>query len=438
MKASGEPIESASVPTVEPSEDEGYTFRWDDGAVSITLNRIADGRSDTSAEITVSTTLPPAAGVLEWGRINLSAMTTRSSLAKALTDRMPAFDWQGALLQAAHTAVTRRRQGDPSVDLWPVPRRENRWLLWPYVEYGGPTVLYAKGDSCKSVLALAMAISVASGHSLLGKPVGPPVPVLYLDWETDAETHAERLRALCNANLFGCDPPQVRYRRMHTALADAAPDIRREVQARKMGMAVVDSVSYAVGAGIDINEQATASQFYIAAGILKIPVLAVSHIRKGRFESDDDSTPFGSVYWINGARVVWQLDTVKEEASHVALIRFIQRKANNTMRWHQHGYHLTFQPIGEDNDELAGIKLSRLDLATVPQFAGKLTWRNRIAAALGKGAMTRDDLAEVLEIDPQDKDEIKNLRVNVSREKRANRIIEFPDGRLGLRAKPVS
>jgi len=203
-------------------------------------------------------------------------------------------------------------------------------------------------------------------------------------------------------------------------------------------MAVVDSVSYAVGTGADINEQTTASQFFLAAAILEIPVLAVSHIRKGRFENDEDSTPYGSVYWVNGARLVWQLDTIKEEASQVALIRFVQRKANNTLRWHQHGYQLTFQCVSETDDELVDIEVTKLDLTSVTQFAGKLTWRSRITSALMRGALTRDQLAEALEVDMQDKDEVKKLRVNVSREKAAKRVIEFPDGRLGLRSDVVS
>jgi hypothetical protein len=152
-------------------------------------------------------------------------MSTRTSLAKALTERLP-FDWQGALLQAAHRAVQARRVGEPTVDLTQVSARETRWLLWPFVEYGGPTVLFADGGTGKSVLALMMAYSVASGKPLLGNPQGPPHNVLYLDWETDAQTHAERLRAIHSAYAFGADPPAVYYKRMSGSLAESAAQIQ--------------------------------------------------------------------------------------------------------------------------------------------------------------------------------------------------------------------
>ena len=185
-------------------EGDDCVFTWAGDAIEIRVSRISEARGDTNAEIKITSNIPPNPGCLEWGRINLSAMSTRANLAKNLESRLP-FDWQGALLQVAHKAVELRREGEPTVNLGQVEARQTKWLLWPYVEYGGPTVLFADGGAGKSILALMMAYSVASGRPLLGKPQGPPRNVLYLDWETDAQTHAERLRAIHNAYDFAAE-----------------------------------------------------------------------------------------------------------------------------------------------------------------------------------------------------------------------------------------
>lgn len=274
-------------------EGDDYVFTWDGGVVEARLSRLSEGKGETTAEIMVSTTMPPSPGVLEWGRINLSAMSTRASLAKQLAARCPGFDWQGALLQVSAKAVKIRREGEPTIDLRDVQPRDTRWMLWPYIEYGGPTVMFADGGTGKSVLALAMGYSVATGKPLLGTPRTQPMGVLYLDWETDSWTHAERLRAIHNEYAFGDDMPTIRYKRMVGSLADSVTQLRAEVSRWGIGLTIVDSLSLASGGPLE--ESASATTFFDAVRSLNTCILAISHVSKGSMQPDNKgkSNPFG-------------------------------------------------------------------------------------------------------------------------------------------------
>ena len=393
--------------TVQPAgqyhlvqEGDDYVFTWDGGAIEIRVSRIADSRGDTNAEIKVSTTLPPSPGCLEWGRINLSAMTTRASLAKNLEARLP-FDWQGALLQVAHKAVELRRQGEPTVDLTAVGQRQTRWLLWPFIEYGGPTVLFADGGTGKSVLALMMAYSVASAKPILGRPQGPPQNVLYLDWETDAETHAERLRAIHNAYAFGTDCPVVHYKRMAGSLADSVEQIRQEVARLHIALVIVDSLSLAVGGGMALEESATATNFFAAARLIDACMLAISHVSKATVANSasngQKASPFGSAFFRNTARLAWYVESLQEEGADESVVRFEHVKSNNGRYQKQRGYRLTFDNVGDEgNEQLAGIRISQVELSDIPEFAQKLTWPQRISAVLAHQRLTTADLAAEL------------------------------------------
>ncbi|MGY4712894.1 AAA family ATPase [Mycolicibacterium sp. CBM1] len=56
--------------------------------------------------------------------------------------------------------------------------------------------LIGQGAVGKSLLALDIAVSLASGKSVLGHPAGEPITVMYIDMENSAPELAERLRSM--------------------------------------------------------------------------------------------------------------------------------------------------------------------------------------------------------------------------------------------------
>ena len=411
---------------------DGWRYSWDNDAAVITIENIAENGDGVTAEVTISTALAPIAGVLAWGRTNISSITSRSAIVRAAKERLDTFDWEGAMLQAAAHAVRRYRSGSKLVELSSVETERQRWVLYPYLESGGPTVLYAAGGSCKSVLALGMCVSMATGRAVVGKPHVEPCNVLYLDWETDEQTHAERLKAILRGNFIReLAPGRIFYKYMSAPLPEAVAQIRRDVRRYDIRFIVVDSISYAAGG--DINEAACATYFYRKLRDIPAWWLLVGHIRKpGQMQAKDDAASlYGSVYWFNGARMLWQAEAIREEESPTVQVRLSQQKANNTMRARQHGFELQFVATDELG-ALESIRIRSLDLSQVPEFAQKLTWKQRITAALKDGAKSREELAEELGIAPDDEKAMHCLDKELSKLSGKGVILRLQRGLYGL------
>lgn len=401
---------------------DGYEFHWAAGTIRVSVSKLREHREEVTAEVRIDTDLPPNPGALEWGRLNLTAIETRNRLAKTLWDRCPGVDWAGALLQAFHGTLKGLREGSPTLELPILERPASRWLLWPYVEYGGPSILFGDGGSGKSLLAMAMALSVATGSNIMGQPKTVPQKVLYLDWEGDEFTHSERLEAIWNTNQFGKPMPHIHYRHMVSSLADSAAFAKREIERLQVGFAIVDSVSWAGGA--DLNEQSTAQAFFAAVRYLGVPTVGIGHVIKNREDSYKPS-PFGSVFWRNGARLLWQVEYDRQDGTTDMTIKLEQVKENDVVRAAMHGVRLAFKNIGEQGEErLVGLKISRTDL-TQSKWAHKLPLRSRILAALTGGSQTYQEIADELDANP------KTVQKTLSMMKRDGRVIQLPQDRWG-------
>ena len=410
---------------------DSYLYSWADGAITIRLSRIRDGHTDITAEVSIETQLDPSPGTLEWGRISLSTISQRTTLAKNLRDRVSDFDWVAALLQAAKHATAAHRAGEPCVDLRTVAIGDRaRWLLWPYIEFGGPTVIYADGGSGKSYLALAMMITLQTGRELVGVPKVPPTAGLYLDWETDKETVAERLQALWDANNFGFDMPRFAYRRMSGSLADAANEIKAQCKAEDIGCLFVDSLFLA--AGDDLNESSGARAYFDAVRYIGVPSLAVTHVSKSHGEEGRKSSAYGSIFWRNGCRLMWEIQKAQQEGSNEMAVKFIQRKQNNVGHIRQHGYSLCFR-TSDPGDMVIGVTVQKQRLTDIPEFSKDLPWSTRITDALSHGHLGLRDMA--VQMDLATDADIDRLQSALTREKRKGTIINLPDSTWGLASR---
>ena len=191
---------------------DSYAFHWKEDGIEALLERLHEEKDGLKCEITINTSRLPIPGMVREGRFNLSSPTTRKSWVTALEERMPgdrfSIDWYAVMEMICAKSVRRWRQGEPMVDLARVEVSEDLpYLLYPLVIDGATSVLFADGASGKSLVALAAAVSVATGIEVI--PGFTPQrlgPVIYWDWEWDAESHAERLQAICAG--LETDPPE--------------------------------------------------------------------------------------------------------------------------------------------------------------------------------------------------------------------------------------
>lgn len=80
-------------------------------------------------------------------------------------------------------------------DFWDTDHNEADWLAEPVIAAKRSTAIFAPGGTGKSLLALYIAASLATGTHIFGRPI-EPINVLYLDYEMTADDLAERLAGM--------------------------------------------------------------------------------------------------------------------------------------------------------------------------------------------------------------------------------------------------
>jgi len=403
-----------------------YSFTWP--GIEISLDRFTEGRDHAlTAEMTVYSRVEPHVGLLHRARFNLDAATTRKTVAEMLGKReaIAGIDWPVMLEQVCFLATERWRTGEPAVDLWGVQPQTARWLLHPYIEHGSPTVLFAKGGSGKSVVALAMAYTVAAGlRFFVGKTDGIARPVLYLDWETSAEVHNERARAI--ASKHNNAQPRILYKRMSSSLQDSAGAIRKEIAQHGVKLVVVDSLGYAGGAAPE--EAATAIALFGAIRTFGVATLCVHHRRKGGgMSGGDPDSLFGSAYYFNSARHVWQLQGEKDEDKEELNVGFYHVKSNNGRLQKRHGFEVKFT---NDTDGLTeGIAFRYKDnIAEMQGFENSGNLKERILAEFAADG-TAKTAAELTEILNADRNQVQS---RLGELKTAGKVIHVPGSKWAL------
>ena len=398
-----------------------FRFTWPCG-IEAELDRFSEHRDELTGELLIRSSRPPSPGLIHSARFNLMSTTARKTLAGALRDRDSDLDWPGLLEQLCFLARERYRKGDPSIDMRTyAPSGRARWLVEPFVEHGGPTVLFGDGEGGKSMMAIAIGVTCATGTPVLGELRGDHAPVLYLDYETDADTFHERLRAIC-AGAEIPELPPFHYRRQVASLRDAAPAIRREIAKLGVGLVIVDSLGWACG------DDPLAADVVIALfntmRSFGVPVLGVDHIAKN---ATDQGKAFGSVYKHNGPRLTWRVDKTQEEGASSFVVALVNTKRNNGRRVPRRGHRISC--VSTDVDErLIAVQFQAADL--VRDFPEKATLAQRILAELGQaGALQPTDLTDRLGADPV------QVRARLHDLERATKIVRLEDRRVALAAR---
>jgi len=354
---------------------DSYRFSWAEEGVDIIADRLHQEKDGLKCELTVSTSRQPKAGLLRQGNFNLSSTTTRSQWEKSLDQRMPEVDWYAVMEQLCALSLKRWRDGEPVLDLACVEGRSGLpFLLPPFIVEGASSVLFAEGGTGKSLFALAMCISIATGEDVLGVYPTRLGPTLYLDWEWDAESHAERLHAICKGHGIDLPKNTVHYRHEVAPIWDAAPAIRRHIAELGAVFVVVDSLGFARG-GEPESADLTLKTF-AAFRTFGVPVLALDHVAKN---ATDKKHSFGSVYTTNAARITWRADAVKEEGDTRIVVGLSNQKANGRFQ-KPRGYVIEMDT--DADDKLKAVTFTPSDPQDLPGFTKALPMRDQLKVIL--------------------------------------------------------
>ena len=324
----------------------GLSYRlWaEDAGIELLIGRLKRSGQELQGELRVKVNwdgVKTVDGTLHQARFNVSSVAARGTLAKHLKTRtektaFEEMDWCDALEHLCQFVLSAEREGEPLISMnGAMPERRHRYDIKPLCPHGVVTFLYGPGGLGKSIVATAIAASIAKGMEII-PGLAPQVkgPALYLDYETDSYTMRERVEYISNGHQFKTTK-DFYYRRCNRPLADDAEEVARLVKDKGIKFVVVDSCGPAMGTGGDYGDanEGTLKLFsairLIGATTLVVDHVAKTGVMKKRGGEEIGATPYGSVYKINLARATWELQNGTVPGDDDIIIRLVNTKAND-------------------------------------------------------------------------------------------------------------
>lgn len=392
----------STLPRIERNGD-SWVFAWDEFRVGMGVERLQESRDGLHAEVTVESTMPgPNGRILGPVRLNVLSSESQTRFANVLDKRDPATGWATLVTQACALVAKQYREPSPTLRLCDLEDEGPVEYLVPLLlPKGDTTILFGDGQSGKSLLALRIALSVATGVELpWGADPGARCNVLILDWETTARTVRSRLKRLAWGMALDAIPETIHYRGVARGagvlrgLDDELPNIRADVSKMDIGLVIVDSIGFACNG--PLNEDQTARSALNALRLMAPATrLVVAHVSNESARQTSGATrPFGSAFFWNGMRSGVEVRQA-DDAGNGLDIGLYHRKANDNEHHKPIGLRVEF---GEKDGP---IYYQTQDVQDVPELAVRTPLSARIRALLTKGAQDTLTLAEALDAKPE-------------------------------------
>ena len=361
----------------------------DGSEVMLVAKHVRRERTGVHAELTVARRSEGRIQLLDYNNFNIGRSEDRSRLAKGaygLLSEEVSATWPLAQLQYELTvfcrAVGLAQERTLSKKFGDIPLvRTVDWDMEPLLLAKEATIVYGAGGAGKSAFAEAVALSMETGLELVqGFVPATKRRAMYLGWEAGENEARRRQWLISNAKGELVASDQARHLEATAPLAQMVDHLAREVGEWEIGFLVIDSLAPASGGDQESAEQAL--NFFAALRRLHCTSLVIAHTPKNASEK----TVFGSVFYSNLARNVWELRAVP--ADNGITIALYHRKANNTR---------LYKPIGiklQWSDETLSFR--RTSVLDEPYFVIGMPIQDQIAAVLRDGAKTTAEIAELV------------------------------------------
>jgi hypothetical protein len=409
-----------SAPVVDLSIANRRVFRWPDEDLVVDVSRITDDRSGVNCRIRFRTHTMHLLGPV---RLNLLSSSSRQQLVRELKQRKDDINWAMALDQVGQLVTQSIEESGAGIDMRTFTPQaiDMSWAVKPFVQRQSPTLFYGSGGEGKSTIVQAILLSKATGRSFLpGIDPGMPSGVAFLDWEDNENM----FWTSCNALLAGMGMTwddvlePVVYRRYHGALSDYVDSIQSDIAKNNIELIAIDSLIAA--SDEDTNDAVAARTWHQVVSSLGVASIGITHVAKA------GSDPYGSVYFWNLSRAVWNVSKETEDDSNT-VVAITHKKGNNTGLMEPVGLHVEF----EADEELRPIKIEykTADLTDTEDLGKHASVKQHIISILTGTSMSRDDILKELET--------RNIKINsgrkaITRMQKQGLIIQQANGYLEL------
>jgi hypothetical protein len=370
----------------------GYRYHWAIEQIEITVDAVREEKGNVHGEMTISTVQPDGTRPLTIKTLQLTGSRSTSDLAKHLASMAAGITEAQAkafVEWAATTSVVRYRQGEPVLTMnGRAPISHIPWRLQPLVYEKMPTVVYAPGGTGKSYLALFIGLLTVQGGPFLGTDRPSRLNAvqggcLYLDWEGSPDAFQLRLSRLVTAHLDLANV-EMQYLSMRRPLADDLLTVQRHVKNYASKLLIIDSLALASGG--DINSPDSAIRFFSALRSLHCSSLIVAHVAKT--ETGNGKSIFGSVFFTNLARSVFEVEPHQDEGSLMKRLVLRHTKCNEGARQAPLAFSFDFGHAS------GGVQVEPIGMEDLPSPEATQSKVDKLKAALADGPKTNEELAQ--------------------------------------------
>ena len=298
-----------------------------DGFAVFSFEDISGTGARMEADVSCSIDIPGVARRPFRQRLKIESGSNRAEYARALNESYgKTYPWVLVLSQCCTALADFMEKATGEEEYLSILPSGTSYLLYPFLEENSPNILFGKGGSGKTYIALRMAISYATGNDFIGELPTKTGNTLFIDYESSGSNFQHRITQLLGSLQAVPDDSLKRffyYDPKGMPLKDVVKQVKKIILKRSITFVIIDSAALACGG--QPEEAGTAIDYFNALAKLKITTLTIAHETK----SEEHDKPFGSVFFYNSARNIFNAQNDQEQDENVIHTGLFHRKSNN-------------------------------------------------------------------------------------------------------------
>ncbi len=286
----------------------GYSLNWKEG-ILIHVSRLRYKDDALKGEIEVKISNNGDERHIHQANFNFSSTMSMDKLVQKLESIASIADWNKIIEQARVKILQLYRSSGQKIEELDenVTSLEVDYLYYPFIIKDLINLIFGDGGTGKTIFAIYIAVELIKKN----------YKVLYLDYESSKEIiHRRYIRVAHDVQKKGFF-----YRKSTMRIQDDIENIKTAIDACKADFIIIDSVGIACGG--NLKEPDIVNNFFSTLHQLERTILILHHTSK---LLEAEKTPFGSAYFWNNARNVWEIIKNKDEDEHI--IGLFNKKCN--------------------------------------------------------------------------------------------------------------